>query len=303
MASWPRCSAAACRCLRSLAVLRDQSSNKNLKADPRRGPSPRRGRLDAGRRDGPLSAGLQRDGRQHGPRRRRRRLPGRRPGTRRLRSPSSRKTSRAARSARWPIRCFSASAGTIVVTVLIVFFVPKFAVMFERLRERGELPLGDRCAAVDQRHLAQLRHVRACWPRSSPASGSTCGCKTRRRPPQWRDLIKLKLPVAGPIFLSFAVARFCRVLGTLLHNGVPILKALEISRDAAGNRVLSRGDRQGFGEHLRRAVAGRPLGRQRAFPQNGGRNDRRGRRIEHARQRAGRPGRRPGKPHQRGSST
>jgi general secretion pathway protein F/type IV pilus assembly protein PilC len=45
--------------------------------------------------------------------------------------------------------------------------------------------------------------------------------------------------MAGPIFLSFAVARFCRVLGTLLHNGVPILKALEISRDASGNRVLS----------------------------------------------------------------
>src|SRR3954471_22507149 len=32
------------------------------------------------------------------------------------------------------------TAGTTVVTVLIVFFVPKFAVMFERLRERGELP-------------------------------------------------------------------------------------------------------------------------------------------------------------------
>lgn len=43
----------------------------------------------------------------------------------------------------------------------------------------------------------------------------------------------------GPIFQSFAVARFCRVLGTLLHNGVPILKALEISREAAGNKVLS----------------------------------------------------------------
>jgi general secretion pathway protein F/type IV pilus assembly protein PilC len=53
------------------------------------------------------------------------------------------------------------------------------------------------------------------------------------------DLVKIKIPVAGRIFLNFAVARFCRVLGTLLHNGVPILKALEISRDASGNRVLS----------------------------------------------------------------
>jgi general secretion pathway protein F/type IV pilus assembly protein PilC len=56
---------------------------------------------------------------------------------------------------------------------------------------------------------------------------------------QASDRIKLKLPIAGGIFQAFAVARFCRVLGTLLHNGVPILKALEISRDASGNRVIS----------------------------------------------------------------
>ena len=45
--------------------------------------------------------------------------------------------------------------------------------------------------------------------------------------------------VFGSIYLSLAIARFCRVLGTLLHNGVPILKSLEISRDATGNYVLS----------------------------------------------------------------
>jgi general secretion pathway protein F/type IV pilus assembly protein PilC len=53
------------------------------------------------------------------------------------------------------------------------------------------------------------------------------------------DYLRIKIPMAGPIFLSFAVARFCRVLGTLLHNGVPILKALEISREAAGNKILT----------------------------------------------------------------
>ena len=41
------------------------------------------------------------------------------------------------------------------------------------------------------------------------------------------------------VSLHLAIARFCRVLGTLLRNGVPILKALEISRSAAGNRILS----------------------------------------------------------------
>ena len=38
--------------------------------------------------------------------------------------------------------------------------------------------------------------------------------------------------------MNLAVARFCRVLGTLLGNGVPILKSLEISGTAAGNRLL-----------------------------------------------------------------
>ncbi len=56
----------------------------------------------------------------------------------------------------------------------------------------------------------------------------------------WRDKVKIRLPLAGGIFLSLAVARFCRVLGTLLRNGVPILRSLEISSDAAGNRVLSK---------------------------------------------------------------
>jgi general secretion pathway protein F/type IV pilus assembly protein PilC len=54
------------------------------------------------------------------------------------------------------------------------------------------------------------------------------------------DRWKLKIPVAGPIFLNSAVSRFCRVLGTLLRNGVPLLKSLEISADSAGNQVLAR---------------------------------------------------------------
>jgi general secretion pathway protein F/type IV pilus assembly protein PilC len=129
------------------------------------------------------------------------------------------------------------SAGTIVVTVLIVFFVPKFAEMFEQLRARGELPWATDAllwfSETCQRYgifiliglvvAGVLIHFRM-----KTAEGRRLA-----------DLAKIKIPVAGSIFLSFAVARFCRVLGTLLHNGVPILKALEISREASGNRVLS----------------------------------------------------------------
>ena len=38
---------------------------------------------------------------------------------------------------------------------------------------------------------------------------------------------------------NLAVARFCRMLGTLLGNGVPILQSLRIAKDASGNKVLS----------------------------------------------------------------
>jgi general secretion pathway protein F/type IV pilus assembly protein PilC len=84
---------------------------------------------------------------------------------------------------------------------------------------------------------------------------------------RWLDSWKLRLPLAGPILRSLAVARFCRVLGTMLKNGVPILKSLEISRDATGNRLLS----QAIAEASENITAGqslaKPLGASKQFPQ------------------------------------
>src|SRR5262249_44798472 len=53
------------------------------------------------------------------------------------------------------------------------------------------------------------------------------------------DSLRLKLPLAGTLYLSFALARFTRILGTLLHNGIPILQSLRIAKDSTGNRVLA----------------------------------------------------------------
>lgn len=58
------------------------------------------------------------------------------------------------------------------------------------------------------------------------------------------DLIKLKVPIFGPLFLKTAVARFSRTLGTLLTSGVPVLQALNIVRDTSGNEVISRSIQQ-----------------------------------------------------------
>ncbi len=132
---------------------------------------------------------------------------------------------------------FLAVIGSSVVTVLVVFFVPKFAELFSQLRERGELP------AVTDWLLATsdlLRH----WGFLILGALVGLGMFARARLATdegrlWRDRWKVRIPGAGRILLNLSVARFCRVLGTLLHNGVPILKSLEISSEATGNRMLA----------------------------------------------------------------
>ncbi len=52
------------------------------------------------------------------------------------------------------------------------------------------------------------------------------------------DRIALKIPVLGQILSKSTVARTCRTLGTLISSGVPILEALSIARDTAGNEVF-----------------------------------------------------------------
>lgn len=53
------------------------------------------------------------------------------------------------------------------------------------------------------------------------------------------DSLKLRMPVMGDIQRKSAVSRFSRTLGTLVTSGVPILQALNITRDTAGNVVIS----------------------------------------------------------------
>lgn len=52
------------------------------------------------------------------------------------------------------------------------------------------------------------------------------------------DRILLKIPILGQIASKSTIARTCRTLGTLISSGVPILEALSIARDTAGNAVF-----------------------------------------------------------------
>jgi len=51
---------------------------------------------------------------------------------------------------------------------------------------------------------------------------------------------QIRLPVVGAMIRSICVGRFCRILGTLLASGVPILQALGIAKDAAGSAILAK---------------------------------------------------------------
>jgi type IV pilus assembly protein PilC len=55
------------------------------------------------------------------------------------------------------------------------------------------------------------------------------------------DTFKLKVPVFGGLVHKTALARFSRTFGVLLRSGVPILEALEITKETAGNTVVARG--------------------------------------------------------------
>lgn len=130
------------------------------------------------------------------------------------------------------------TVGVLVVTVLLIFFVPKFQPMFDSLVDSGgELPAATVAllafkAFVGKYGLYLAGALVALGAYFRFLMLSKWG---RRMVDKW----KLKLPLLGPIMLRGAVSRFCRVFGTLLENGVPILRALDISSHSTGNLVLA----------------------------------------------------------------
>jgi general secretion pathway protein F len=132
---------------------------------------------------------------------------------------------------------FLAVVGFIVLNVLVIFFVPRFEPIFKKLEEKGDLPtlttwlMGASHFLQNNGLYVLIAAVVAIvflrkWMKSDSARLMT-------------DAWRLRLPGAGTIFLNLAIARFARILGTMLHNGIPILQALRIAKDSTGNKVLS----------------------------------------------------------------
>jgi general secretion pathway protein F len=133
---------------------------------------------------------------------------------------------------------FLMGAGAAIISVLLIWFVPKFAQIFGNMEKQGKLPWATTAL------MGFSDWLQDWWYIIIPAIigvvvwlfyyfNESQEAKDRL------DAYKLKAPGLGGIVQNLAVARFCRMLGTLLGNGVPILQSLKIAKDASGNAVLS----------------------------------------------------------------
>ena len=139
-----------------------------------------------------------------------------------------------------------------VIVFLLVFFIPRFQLVFQGFN--AELPLitqmiikvsnvvrnyGLFVGAVVVIAIFSLR----TWRTSE---------KGRRA---WEGML-LRIPRVGPLIAEFAMARFCRMLGTLLGAGVPLINALNVARRSIGNQILV----DAVAESIDRVKECKPLG-------------------------------------------
>ena len=124
-----------------------------------------------------------------------------------------------------------------IVTFLMVFIIPKFQAIFNDLLEGAALPPLTQFVM----NMSKMLTSRAPFVVGGVA-GLVILLKLVGRMPKGRlviDRFKLRMPVFGNLAQKTAIATFSRTLGTLMRAGVPVLQALNIVRDTAGNAVIA----------------------------------------------------------------
>ncbi len=139
-----------------------------------------------------------------------------------------------------------------ILILLLTFFIPKFQNMFNNMH--AALPMITQ-VIIGASHalrsygliiagvLVGLGFMLRAWFVSE---------KGRR---MWEGAI-LKTPLVGPLIAQFAMARFCRMLGTLLGAGVALVQSLNVARRSIGNQILV----DAVGQSIERVQQGGRLG-------------------------------------------
>ena len=139
-----------------------------------------------------------------------------------------------------------------ILTLLLTFFIPKFQAIFNNMH--SALPLITR-VIIGASHL--VRSYGLIFAAAAIAIGFLLRTwfvseKGRRT---WEGLI-LKTPLVGPLIAQFAMARFCRMLGTLIGAGVQLVQSLNVARRSIGNQILV----DAVGQAIERVQQGGRLG-------------------------------------------
>ena len=128
---------------------------------------------------------------------------------------------------------------TIIVGILMTYVIPKFKVIFADMLGPGEtlpeftllvLAISD---AIKNNVVAVIIGVIAVF-----VIFKLIISKTKFGRYAW-DLFKMKCPPLGGVVSKVCIARFSRTLGTLVSSGVPILQALNITKETAGNVIVA----------------------------------------------------------------
>ncbi len=124
------------------------------------------------------------------------------------------------------------------VAIIMVVVIPQFEQIFLGLLGPGEaLPLPTRIVMAISNFLAGWGGLALLVGLIGGSIGIRAYYKTKNG--RWQlDSLMLKLPIFGSILRKIAVARFSRILSTLLSSGVPILQSLDITAKTAGNVIV-----------------------------------------------------------------
>lgn len=147
-----------------------------------------------------------------------------------------------------------------VVVFLLVFFIPKFQTIFSGFG--ASLPVLTQ-AIIATSHAIRSYGLFVLGGLIGIGFSLRTWFNSEKGRRSWEGFI-LRAPVVGPLVAQFAMARFCRMLGTLLGAGVNLVQALNVARKSIGNQILV----DAVSESITRVSEGAQLGQSLADCRN-----------------------------------
>lgn len=151
----------------------------------------------------------------------------------------------------------------IILVAMMIFVVPTFEKMFADMG--GELPAITQLLVDTSNFVAGVGGIVTAVVFAGLYFGFKFWVGTTSGRLIW-DAVKLRAPVVGPLVRKIALAKFTRTFGTLIAAGVPILSALDIVGDTAGNEVVARAVKKARSAIKEGETIAKPLSESPIFP-------------------------------------